>query len=93
MGWRELLDLLVITLFQLEGEEECSTFLVFWYEVNLTMELGHDEFAYDQAKSDSFKVDFLLFVLDRAKQLEQFALVFLLNAKPRVDDIDKNEVS
>ena len=45
----------------------------------MAVEVLHDEAADDEPESNSLSVDFLFLVLHAAEQLEQLALVFLLD--------------
>ena len=70
----------------LKRKVKCCSLLIFGYEINVSIEFEDYHLANDQAQADSLDVNISFFVSDWSKQLENLALVFLLNALAVVDN-------
>ena len=54
----------LVNLLELEGEEKCTSFLVFGYEVDVTFKLLNDKLTDDETKSNSLDVNLFGFIFD-----------------------------
>ena len=61
-------------------------------KINLSVKLLNNQVTDDEAKTDSFDVEFFVFVFDWAKQLEKLRLILLSYAKSGVFNFDFYEV-
>ena len=81
-----LYELQLIKFLHIKGVEECCSLLVFWEEINVTIELLHNHFTDNQPQAYSIGINALVGVFDSAKHLEHFYLVFTLDAQTVVYD-------
>ena len=54
----------LISLLELEGEEKCTSFLVFGYEVDITFKLLNNKLTDHETKSHSLDVDLFSLIFD-----------------------------
>lgn len=70
----------------LERVEEGAAFLVLGNEIDVAVKLVNDQLANHEAQPNAIGVQFLLLVLESAKELEQLVLVFLFDANAVVNN-------